>query len=56
MVNSPYYKAMIDMIAEVGPGVKPPTPYEISSKFLDMEHEECKPNNISESGMNMVVR
>ena len=37
VANSPYYRSMVDTIAEVGPGVKPPSAYEIGGKYLDME-------------------
>ncbi|RWR76266.1 putative Zinc finger, BED-type [Cinnamomum micranthum f. kanehirae] len=32
VATSPYYRAMVDTIAEVGPGVKPPSACEISRK------------------------
>ncbi|RWR73198.1 hypothetical protein CKAN_00145500 [Cinnamomum micranthum f. kanehirae] len=37
VTNSPYYRSMVDTIAEVGPGVKPQSAYEIGGKYLDME-------------------
>ena len=37
VANSPYYRAIVDTIAEVGPGAKPPSAYEIGGKYLDME-------------------
>lgn len=58
LANSPYYKAMIDTVAEVGLEIKPSTPCEINGKFLDMEHEKCK-NFVEQhmkSDINMVVR
>ncbi|RWR76149.1 hypothetical protein CKAN_00457000 [Cinnamomum micranthum f. kanehirae] len=40
VATSPYYRAMVDTIAEVGHGVKPPSTYEISEKYLDMEYDD----------------
>ena len=40
--TSPYYHTMVDNIAKVGPGVKPPSTYEISVKYDDMEHADYK--------------
>ncbi|RWR92086.1 hypothetical protein CKAN_02127900 [Cinnamomum micranthum f. kanehirae] len=40
VANSPYYRAMVDTIAEVGPGVKPPSAHEIGRKYLDMEVDD----------------
>ena len=40
VATSPYYWAMVDTIAEVGPGVKPPSTYEIGGKYLDMEYDD----------------
>lgn len=37
--DSPFYQGMVKTIAEAGPGVKPPTPYEISHGYLDAEVE-----------------
>ena len=41
VATSPYYRAMVDM-AELGPGVKPPSAYENSGKYFDMEHVDYK--------------
>ena len=38
--SGPYYQSMIDTIAEVGPGVKGPTGYQIGNTYLDEEVEE----------------
>ncbi|RWR86259.1 hypothetical protein CKAN_01514800 [Cinnamomum micranthum f. kanehirae] len=42
VATSPYYRTMVDNIAKVGPGVKPPSIYEISGKYNDMEHANYK--------------
>ncbi|RWR91144.1 hypothetical protein CKAN_02028800 [Cinnamomum micranthum f. kanehirae] len=39
VTTSPYYRAMVDTIAKVGPRVKPTSAYEISGKYLDMEYD-----------------
>ncbi|ERM98283.1 hypothetical protein AMTR_s03169p00007220, partial [Amborella trichopoda] len=38
--NSPYFPPMVSIIQRVGPGVKPPTAYELSGPILDEEVEE----------------
>lgn len=40
VMNLLYNRAMVSTIAKVGPGVKPPSAYEISKKFLDKEIED----------------
>ena len=40
MATLPYYLAIVDTIAEGGPKVKPPSAYEISRKYLDMEYDD----------------
>ena len=40
VANSPYYGAMVDTIAEVGPEVKPSSAYEIGRKHLDMLYDD----------------
>ncbi|ERN01128.1 hypothetical protein AMTR_s00002p00205930 [Amborella trichopoda] len=40
--NSPYFLPMVSVIQRVGPGVKPPTAYELSGPILDEEVEEVK--------------
>ena len=41
VVDFPYYHGMIKNIAEAGPRVHSPTPYEISHGYLNMEVEDC---------------
>ncbi|ERN09232.1 hypothetical protein AMTR_s02853p00005330, partial [Amborella trichopoda] len=38
--NSPYFPPMVSAIQRVGPGVKPPTAYDLSGPILDEEVEE----------------
>ncbi|RWR90996.1 putative methyltransferase [Cinnamomum micranthum f. kanehirae] len=40
VATSPYYRAIVDTVAEVGAGVRPPPAYEISRKYLDMEYAD----------------
>ncbi|ERM98192.1 hypothetical protein AMTR_s00095p00130850 [Amborella trichopoda] len=40
--NSPYFPPMISAIQRVGPGVKPPTAYELNGLILDKEVEGVK--------------
>ncbi|KAL4180124.1 hypothetical protein AMTRI_Chr13g90570 [Amborella trichopoda] len=40
--NSPYFPPMVSAIQRAGPGVKPPTAYELSGPILDEEVEEVK--------------
>ncbi|KAL6316611.1 hypothetical protein AAG906_018866 [Vitis piasezkii] len=40
--NGPYYQSMIDTIAEVGPGIKGPTGYQIGNTYLEEEVQELK--------------
>ncbi|XP_020109664.1 uncharacterized protein LOC109725031 [Ananas comosus] len=35
--STPYYRSMISTIQKEGQGVEPPTPYELSNKYLDAE-------------------
>ncbi|CAL5360796.1 unnamed protein product [Camellia sinensis] len=39
-VDSEYTQPMLDVAAEVGPGVKGPSAYEVSEVYLGMEHDE----------------
>ncbi|XP_028120013.1 uncharacterized protein LOC114317473 [Camellia sinensis] len=39
-VDSEYTQPMLDIAAEVGPGVKGPSAYEVSEVYLGMEHDE----------------
>ncbi|ERN12094.1 hypothetical protein AMTR_s00035p00239210 [Amborella trichopoda] len=40
--NSPYFPPMVNAIQRAGPGVKPPTAYELSGPILDEEVEEVR--------------
>ena len=42
VASSPYYEPMIDAIADVGRGVAPPTPWEITHTYLDNEVDEMR--------------
>lgn len=37
--DNPYYESMVDLIADVDPGVKPPITYDISNTYLDLKVE-----------------
>ncbi|XP_060670917.1 uncharacterized protein LOC132800704 [Ziziphus jujuba] len=40
--SSHHFKNLVAGCQQAGPGIEPPTPYEISTKYLDMEYEEIK--------------
>ena len=40
--SGPYYQSMIDTIAEVGPGIKGPTRYQIGNAYLEEEVQELE--------------
>ena len=40
--SGPYYQSMIDTIAEVGPGIKGPTGYQIGNTYLEEEVQELE--------------
>ena len=40
--SGPYYQAMINTIAEAGPGVKGPTGYQIGNLYLEEEMKEIE--------------
>ncbi|ERN16267.1 hypothetical protein AMTR_s00063p00163210 [Amborella trichopoda] len=40
--NSPYFPPMVNIIQRTGPGVKPPSAYELSGQILDEEVEEVR--------------
>lgn len=41
-LKSPFYQTMIDTIAEAGPGVKGPNPYQMSGHFLNQQMFELR--------------
>ncbi|XP_057970336.1 uncharacterized protein LOC131159441 [Malania oleifera] len=42
VADSPFMQPMLDIAAEVGKGVKGPSPYEISEIYLEQEYQEMK--------------
>ncbi|XP_077248253.1 uncharacterized protein LOC143887897 [Tasmannia lanceolata] len=40
--SNPYYRAAIETAQQVGPGVNPPTPYELGGPILDAEVEDVR--------------
>ena len=40
--SGPYYKSMVDTIAEAGPGIKGPMGYQIGNTYLEEEVQELK--------------
>ena len=40
VVESPFTQPMLDVAAQVGPGVKGPSSYEVAEVYLPMEHKE----------------
>nr|XP_048323275.1 uncharacterized protein LOC125420644 [Ziziphus jujuba var. spinosa] len=41
-VSSHHFKNLVAGCQQAEPGIEPPTPYEINTKYLDMEYEEIK--------------
>ena len=42
LVNSPWLHNLLTVATEIGPGVKYPTPYEISEVYLESEFQAMK--------------